>query len=287
MVGKCVVVTGASSGVGLATARELAVRGAHVVMVTRGGPRADAALAELRRITAEDRVELIVGDLSSQTSIREIAAKFLEAHKRLDVLVNNAGMIYPSREETYDKVERTFALNHLGYFLLTELLLEALKASAPSRIVNVSSEAHRRVSGMDWDDLQMTRHWTSWRAYGQSKLANILFTRELARRLQGAGVTANCLHPGFVNSGFGRDLKGVMRFGLDLLRPFAMMSPAQGALTSIYLAGSPQVADVSGRYFIKCRPASPSAAARDDAAARRLWDASVELTRLREPVASA
>jgi len=282
MTGKTVMVTGASSGVGKATARELAVRGAHVVMICRGGPKADAALRELQQATAEDRVEMLTGDLSSQTSIRELAAKFRETHDRLDVLVNNAGLIFPAREETFDGIERTFALNHLGYFLLTELLLDVLKASEPARIVNVSSEAHRRVSGLDWDDLQKATRFSPWRAYAQSKLANILFTRELSRRLDGTGVTANCLHPGFVNSGFGRDLTGLAKFAFGILRPFAMIPPKQGALTSIHLATSPQVEGVTGRYFIKSRPASPSAAARDDAAARRLWELSVALTRPRQ-----
>ncbi|MEK7476551.1 MAG: SDR family oxidoreductase [Candidatus Coatesbacteria bacterium] len=279
MTGKTIVVTGASSGVGQATARELALLGARVVMINRGGPKADATLKELQKALGPDRVEMLTGDLSSQTSVREVAAKFLESHDRLDVLVNNAGMIFPSREVTFDGLERTFALNHLGYFLLTELLLDLLKKSAPARIVNVASEAHRMVKGMNFDDLQSAKSYHPWNAYGQSKLANILFTRELARRLEGTGVTANSLHPGFVSTGFGRDLTGMHRFVLGLLRPFAMISPQQGARTPVYLASSPQVEGLSGRYYIKRRPASPSPAARDDAAARRLWEVSVQLTR--------
>jgi NAD(P)-dependent dehydrogenase (short-subunit alcohol dehydrogenase family) len=279
MTGKTIVVTGASSGVGKATARELALLGAHVVMICRGGPKADATLKELQKAVGDDRVEMLTGDLSSQTSIREIAAKFLETHDRLDVLVNNAGMIFPGREVTFDGLERTFALNHLGYFLLTELLLDVLKRSAPSRIVNVASEAHRMVKGIDFDDLQAAKAYHPWHVYGQSKLANILFTRELSRRLDGTGVTANSLHPGFVNSGFARDLAGFQKFALNILRPFAMISPQQGARTPVYLASSPQVEGLSGRYYNKRRPASPSPAARDDAAARRLWEVSVDLTR--------
>jgi len=278
MTGKVVMVTGASSGVGKATARMLARMGAHVVMVCREGAKATAALKEVTKGIAADQVEMLLADLASQNSIRELAAKFKETHDRLDVLINNAGMIFPDREVTFEGLERTFALNHMAYFMLTDLLCDILKASAPARIVNVASEAHRMAPGIGFDDLRWERKkYGAMRAYAQSKLANILLTYELARRLEGTRVTANCLHPGFVRTGLYRDARGLTKLAMGLMRWTVMIPPEKGALTPVYLATSPQVEEVSGRYFIKSRPASSSAATHDAAAGRRLWEVSTKL----------
>ena len=219
-------------------------------------------------------------DLASFRSIRSFAADVLDHFDRLDVLVDNAGLILLRRRETDDGFEETFGVNHLGHFLLTDLLLERLYASAPARVVVVSSNAHKGARrGLDFDDLQGERRYRWMDAYSKSKLANIYFTRELARRIDGTGVTVNALHPGFVRSDFGRggDLGGVYGWGIKYLAsPFAI-SPERGARTTVYLASSPEVGSFSGGYFCKCRPAVPSAAAQDDAAARRLWEVSEQL----------
>jgi retinol dehydrogenase-12 len=282
MSGKTVLVTGATAGIGEVTARELARKGARIVLVGRSGARCEATAAMISRETGNPAVEYLVADLSSQADVRKLAREFLDRNDRLDVLVNNAGAFFTKRLESVDGIEMTFALNHLGYFLLTNLLLDALKGSSPSRVVSVASEAHRIVSKIDFDDPQGARKYGGWHAYGQSKLANILFTTELARRLAGTGVTANCLHPGFVASNFtaGNGAMGwMMRRGASL---FAI-STDEGAKTSIYLASSPQVEGVSGKYFAKERPAEPTKAARDEAAAARLWDLSEGLTGLKVP----
>jgi NAD(P)-dependent dehydrogenase (short-subunit alcohol dehydrogenase family) len=219
-------------------------------------------------------------DLASVASIDAFAAGLLAATDRLDVLVNNAGAVHGQRLETDDGFEMTFGVNHLGHFLLTGLLLDLLRASAPSRVVNVSSHAHKSARrGLDFDDLQSERRYRPFDAYGKSKLANIYFTRELARRLEGSGVTTNALHPGFVGSRFGRDGDlgtFIGSVGMPLARPFAISSE-KGARTPIWLASSPQVATMTGGYFYKCAPSTPSKVARDDEAARRLWAASEEL----------
>jgi NAD(P)-dependent dehydrogenase (short-subunit alcohol dehydrogenase family) len=219
-------------------------------------------------------------DLASFRSIRSFATDALDRFDHLDVLVNNAGLILHRRAETQEGFEETFGVNHLGHFLLTDLLLERLRASAPSRVVVVSSGAHKGARrGLDFDDLQAERKYKWGKAYSKSKLANIYFTRELARRLDGTGVTVNALHPGFVRSEFGRggDLGGIYGWGIKYLAsPFAI-SPEKGARTTVYLASSPEVADVSGGYFFKSKPSTPSAVAQDDDAASRLWDASEKL----------
>jgi NAD(P)-dependent dehydrogenase (short-subunit alcohol dehydrogenase family) len=273
------LVTGATTGIGLATAEGLARAGAHVILGARTRERGEAARERVAATTGSDRLEVAVADLSVQAEVRRLAEEVAAAHPRLDVLVNNAGMVYSEREETADGIERTWALNHLAPFLLTNLLTDLLVASAPARVVTVSSNAHSGAS-LDLDDPQFVRRtYRSFTAYGQSKLANILFTIELARRLEGRGVTANCLHPGFVRSEFGTRTHGWIRLGIAIARPFAITTE-QGARTSIYLATSPEVADVTGRYFVDCKPATPRPQAMDQEMASRLWDASEQMTGL-------
>jgi NAD(P)-dependent dehydrogenase (short-subunit alcohol dehydrogenase family) len=285
MTGKTVVITGANSGIGLETAVALAAAGAEIVMTARDRGRAETALADVTARSGSDKVSLVVFDLASLDSVRAGAAEILERCGRLDVLVNNAGLVLSTRTETVDGFESTFAINHLGPFLLTELLLDRLRQSAPARIVNVSSTAHTSArKGLNFDDLQSTKHYRAMGVYGESKLANILFTTELARRLAGTGVTVNCLHPGVVATGYGRDgdTMGVISFGLKVIRPFTL-SATQGAQTSVYLASSPEVAEVTGSYFVKCKPKQPSAAARDADAARRLYEVSESMVALTGP----
>lgn len=279
--GRTVVITGASSGIGLATAVALARAGARVVLTARDPERGERAAAEVvaRSGRPGEAVSLTCFDLSSMTSVRRGAAELLQVAPRLDVLVNNAGVVLSERRETEDGFEATFATNHLGPFLLTTLLLDRLRASAPARVVNVASSAHAGArEGLDFDDLQSVRSYRGMAVYGRTKLANILFTAELARRLAGSGVTANSCHPGTVATGYGRDgdTRGLLAIGLRLAAPF-LLSPERGAETSVYLASSPEVAGVSGAYFVRSRPRQPSAAARDETAARRLWDVSEAL----------
>jgi len=274
--GKTVVVTGASSGIGLETARALAKRGARVLMVVRNRTKGQAAID---RIVAEKpgaQLELVLADLYSMAEVRRAAAEIRDKAPRLDVLVNNAGLIHDGRELTVDGFERTFALNHLAAFLLTYELRERLIASAPARVVTVSSNGHR-FAFFDWDDLATMQRWRgSTAVYGASKLCNIWFTRELARKLKGKGVTANTLHPGAVASSFGDSGGTLFRTVIKLGRPF-MLTSEEGARTSIYLASSPDVANVTGEFFINCKIASPSRRARDDDSARRLWQLSEQL----------
>jgi NAD(P)-dependent dehydrogenase (short-subunit alcohol dehydrogenase family) len=272
---KLCLITGATSGIGQAAAVELARKGAHVVFTARDERKRDELLAELRRVSPSGRADALFGDLSSMKEVRRIAASFKERFDRLDVLVNNAGAIFPNRELTAEGFEQTFALNHLSYFLLTRELLDVLRASAPARIVNVASRAHQR-GRMHFDDLQLERDYGAWRAYGQSKLANVLFTRELARRLEGSGITANCMHPGVVSTGFGKSRPGLTSFLHRMAAPF-LLTPEQGADTLIWLASSKEVQGRTGGYYVKRHEVAPSRAARDPEAARRLWDASERL----------
>jgi NAD(P)-dependent dehydrogenase (short-subunit alcohol dehydrogenase family) len=278
MAGKICLVTGATGGIGLVTARALAQMGAHVVVAGRSEQKCEAAVAHIRAETGSDAVEYLLADLSVQAQVRALAGEFLRRHARLDVLVNNAGVYNAKRQESDDGFELTWAVNHLGYFLLTHLLLDALKSSAPSRIVNVASGAHVR-GALDFDDLQWQQGYSGFPVYAQSKLANILFTYELARRLDGTGVTANALHPGFVASGFGKNNGFVYRMAMPITALFAL-SPEEGAQTSIYLASSPEVEGVTGQYFYKCQPFRSSRATYDEAAARRLWEVSAAMTGL-------
>lgn len=282
MSGKKVIVTGGNSGIGLETAAALAGAGASVTITARHRAKGEAALAEIRSRHASSDVDLVTFDLASFESVRSGAAELLERLVRIDVLVNNAGLMQSERSETVDGLETTFQVNHLGPFLLTVLLLDRLKTSAPARIVNVASTAHQAArSGLDFSDLQSTGSYAGMAVYGRSKLANIYFTTELARRLQGTGVTANCLHPGTVRSGFAADgdSGGLFSIGIAIARPF-MIGPAKGAETSVYLASSPEVEGVTGKYFVKCRARTPSKAARDEAAAKRLWEESERLVGL-------
>lgn len=271
------LITGATSGIGRVAARELARSGLRVVIVGREEGRVTETVAALREQTGSSAVEYLLADLSSQEQVRRLSDEFLRRYGRLDVLLNNAGAVFTSRQVTVDGIERTFALNHLAPFLLTNLLLNTLTSSAPARVVTVSSMAHSGAH-MQLDDLQFERHpYRAFTAYGQSKLANILFTYELARRLDGTGVTANTLHPGFVATNFGRSNGGLWSPLFTLLRPF-MISAERGAQTSIYLATSPEVEGVTGRYFADCKPRRSSAASYDVESQRRLWETSEQLT---------
>jgi NAD(P)-dependent dehydrogenase (short-subunit alcohol dehydrogenase family) len=274
MRGQVCLVTGASAGIGKASARQLAERGATVVLVARSRERGEAAQAEIVRETGSGSVELLLADLASQGQIRALAADFRRRFERLDVLINNAAVFTRQRTLTEDGIETQFAVNHLAPFLLTNLLLEVLRASAPSRIVTVSSGAHRHAR-LDWDNLQGERGYSGLRAYGNAKLANLLFTLELARRLAGSGVTANAVHPGVI----GTELLFSGWSPLRLLKPF-LRKPADGARTVVYAAISPEVEGVSGEYFIDERSAVPAPQAQDPVAARRLWEISERLTGL-------
>lgn len=273
------VVTGANTGVGLETARGLAERGMTVVMCSRDPERGRAALEDVRASTGSGSVELVRLDLASLESVRAAAAEILERHPRIAILVNNAGAVLSDRRTTADGFEATFGVNHLGHFLFTKLLLPALEAGAPSRIVNVASDAHRMSFGLDFDDLQWERRrYRGLGVYADSKLANILFTRELARRLEGKGVVAHAVHPGVVGSRFGwdGDTRGWFAFGVKLVKPL-LLTPAKGARTSLHVATSEEAGRSSGLYWARSRPIKPSRAARSDEAARRLWDASEAL----------
>jgi NAD(P)-dependent dehydrogenase (short-subunit alcohol dehydrogenase family) len=277
MKGKTVLITGANHGIGKATALALAQRGARVVLVAHNSEKGMAAVNGIEAASGSNDVELIVADLSSLEQVRRVAAEFKARHERLDVLVNNAGIIVPTRRTTVDGFEETFAVNHLAYFVLTRELLDILRASAPARVVNVSSEAHRHAR-MTWDDLQFAHtSYSRWRAYGQSKLANVLFTYELARRLDTQKVTANVLHQGPIASGLGQTY-GLTAFFVRLVQSF-FGSPAEGAKTSVYLASSPEVAGVTGKYFSKCRSQCSNAVSYCEASQKKLWVLSEEMTR--------
>lgn len=271
MQGQTALVTGANSGMGLATTIALAKLGAHVVMLCRSQERGEAALAEARRASGPDAsIELMLGDLASLASIRAFAASFLAKHDVLDVLVNNAGVVTVTRQTTADGFEAMMGINHLGHFLLTHLLLDAIVRAPQGRIVNVSSGAHK-IGRIDWSNPHLARGFRVWTGYAQSKLANILFTRELAKRLAGTNATANSLHPGAVgtNIGVNRDT-GFGKAVHALLRPF-FLTPAQGADTAVFLASSPDVRTVSGEYFYRRKASPVSARAEDDERARQLW----------------
>ncbi len=272
MKGKTCLVTGATAGIGKVTALELARRGARLILTTRDTAKGEAVAGALRSQVPGAQVDLGRADLSMMREVKEAAAEVRRLSPRLDVLVNNAGAIFTKRELTAEGLERTWATNHLSYFLLTRELWDLLAQSAPARIVNVASDAHRRAS-LNWDDLQAERRFMGYRVYGQSKLANILFTRELSRRLTGTSVTANSLHPGVVATGFGHNTPGLFKVLVKLGSPF-MKSPESGAKTTVLLASSPTVEGRTGGYWASCREVRPSREARDDAAAKRLWDVS-------------
>jgi NAD(P)-dependent dehydrogenase (short-subunit alcohol dehydrogenase family) len=284
--GKVVVITGATSGIGRIAAEALAAMGARIVLVARDKGRAGETLARLAERGAGVAHRAHFADLSRLAEVRRVGAEIAAAEPCIDVLINNAGNIFGTRGVTQDGLERTFATNHMAYFVLTDALRERLAAAAPARVVNTASEAHRGRL-IDFDDLQMARDYTAPGAYGRSKLCNILFTRELARRLAPSGVTANCLHPGFVATNLGQR-HGSM-FGL-LVRASMLFadSPERGAETIVHLASSAEVEGVTGGYFESCRLSKPSRAAQDDEAARRLWAESARLAGIaNEPAATA
>jgi NAD(P)-dependent dehydrogenase (short-subunit alcohol dehydrogenase family) len=276
LTGKTAVLTGATSGIGQAAASELAARGARLVLVARNPARADETVAAIRARTPSAEVEVVRGDLASLHEVRTAAADVLARCPRIDVLFNNAGVVKLRRETTVDGYEATFAVNHLAYFLFTNLLLDRLRATAGARIVSTASDAHKFGGPLDFDDLQAARRYRGFGVYGRSKLANILWTRELGRRLQGSGVTANCFHPGGVATRLGQTDAFWTRL-VGRLMPLVLRTPEQGAATGIWLATAPELATTTGRYFANERERRPSKYGEDDAAAKRLWEVSEEL----------
>ena len=278
---KVVVITGATSGIGQVAAEKLAAMGARIVQVARDRERGQVAMARLNQIAPGVSHKIYYADLSRLREMKRVAAEIAQAEPRIDVLINNAGAMFGTRQLTEDGLERTFALNHMSYFMMTQGLRDRLAVSVPSRVVNMASDAH--TSGtVDFDDLQSEKAYrfnlkdwlryggAAFKVYARSKLMNILYTRELARKLAGTGVTANSLHPGFVSTRFGDQTGGLIGFGVGIAKRFAL-TPEQGAETLVYLASSPEVNAVTGEYFHKCRPAIPSKEAQDDDKAQRLW----------------
>ena len=279
MSNKIMLITGTTSGIGRVAAESLAQQGAHVVLVGRNPAKTEAAVADIRRATGSTAVDYLLADLSVQAEVRRLADQFHSRYPRLDVLVNNAGGIFRLRQLSPDGRERTLALNHLSYFLLTHLLLDALRASAPARIVNVASNAHRLVRGLNLDDLDSAQGYSGFGVYASSKLANILFTYELARRLEGSGVTANALHPGLIRSGFGANNGRLWQLIYVFINALGR-TPAQGAQTVIHLAASAEVEGLTGQYFAERQARRSSPASYDEATARRLWEISARMVQL-------
>ncbi|MEP7200110.1 MAG: SDR family oxidoreductase [Chloroflexota bacterium] len=275
MSGKVCLVTGATAGIGQVTARVLAQQGATVIVVGRNREKSERTVAQIAQQTGNPHVEYLLADLSSLNAVRKLAAEFKRRQQQLHALVNNAGAIFLSRHVSADGLEMTFALNHLSYFLLTALLLDTLKASAPARIVNVSSRVHR-TAHLNFDDLQNQHGYSGQNVYAQSKLANILFTYELARRLDGTGITANALHPGVVATDFAKNNGVLGRIIRLALNPFSI-SVEEGAQTNVYLASAPEVEGVTGKYFVDCKAVPSSPASYDVDAARQLWQVSEQL----------
>ena len=283
MSGKICLVTGATNGIGKAAAQALAQMGATVVIVGRSTPKTAQLVEEIRAACGNQNVDSLLADLSSQQEVRRLADEFKSKYPHLHVLLNNAGGTFTTRQLSVDGIEMTFALNHLAYFLLTNLLLDTIKASTPARIVNVSSDVHSSGK-IDFDNLQGERFYSSFGPYGNSKLANILFTTELARRLEGTGVTGNALHPGFTSTGFGKNNPGFLMKIMGVLVPLIARSPEKGAATSIYLASSPEVQSITGKYFVDCKVTQPAPQATDMAVAGKLWDISAEMVHLADAV---
>ena len=279
MRGKTCIITGATDGIGLETAARLGAMGARLVLVGRNRAKGEAALKQLAARVPGVVAEIHYADLSRRAEITRLARDLLQTAPRIDVLLNNCGALFARREVTADGLERTFGLNHMGYFWLTHLLRDRLIQSAPARIVNVASEAHRKAA-LDFSDLQNIHNYDGVNVYRRSKLCNILFTRELARQLTGTGVTVNCLHPGFVASSFGDNNTGLFRIMLSLAKRVVAISVAQGAETPVYVAASPALDGVTGKYFDKSREREPNAAAQDGQAAIRLWRESAALAGL-------
>jgi NAD(P)-dependent dehydrogenase (short-subunit alcohol dehydrogenase family) len=276
--GKTIVITGATSGIGEVAARELAQQGARVVLIARDRGRGEQTLQQLEKIAPGRNHVAHYANLSRLAEMRRVAEVIADTEERIDVLINNAGAVFSARQVTGDALEMTFATNHIAYFVVTHLLLGRLKATAGARIVSTASHAHKRAK-LDFNDLQSEKHFSGFGMYERSKLMNILFTRELARRLEGTGVTANCLHPGFVATRFAEGGSGLVSAVVRGAKTFAL-TPEEGAETLVYLASAPEVATVSGKYFYQCKEVEPSAEARKGADARRLWDVSLQLAGL-------
>jgi NAD(P)-dependent dehydrogenase (short-subunit alcohol dehydrogenase family) len=279
MQGKVVVITGGSSGIGQVAAERLAAMGARIVLVARSKSRGEATLGRLRDVAPGQKHSVYYGDVSLLADLNRLAAEIGAAEPRIDVLINNAGAMFGQRQVTKDGLERTFATNHLSYFVLTLGLREPLAAGS-ARIVNTSSAAHNRAQ-IDFDDLQSERNYKGFPVYSRSKLMNILFTRSLSRRWSGTGITVNSLHPGFVKTRFGDESGGGMARMIGLMKIFAI-SQEKGAETIVYLASSADVVKTTGLYFYKCKPVEPSKAAQDDAAAERLWTETAKLAGIKE-----
>jgi NAD(P)-dependent dehydrogenase (short-subunit alcohol dehydrogenase family) len=281
MQGKVVVITGGTSGIGQVSAERLAAMGARIVLVARSKSRSEDTLARLRELAPAQPHTVHYGDVSRLADLKRLAAEIQSAEPRIDVLINNAGALFGERQVTEDGLELTFATNHMSYFVLTLGLRDSLVAAGSARVVNTSSHAHR-FGDLDFDNLQYEHDYKSFPAYGRSKLCNVLFTRVLARRLAGTGVTANSLHPGFVKTRFGDNARSdLMSRALGLLKVFAI-SPEKGAETITYLASSDDVAKTTGLYFYKCKSVAPSKIAQDDAVAERLWAETAKLAGIKE-----
>jgi NAD(P)-dependent dehydrogenase (short-subunit alcohol dehydrogenase family) len=273
--GKTAIITGGTNGIGFITARELARMGAQVIIISRNKEKCQSAAEQIKKTTGNNNVESIAADLSLMSDVRQAGYEFKQKHSRLEILVNNAGAVFFQRQVTSDGLEMTFALNHLSYFLLTHLLLDILKNSAPSRIINVSSDSHQGAT-INFDDLMGEKHYSGYGAYGASKLANIMFTYELAERLSGTQVTTNALHPGFVATGFGKNNGGFVNLGINVAHLFAR-KPEKGAETSIYLASSPEVEGISGKYYTDCKAVNSNSASYDKKSQKLLWEKSLEI----------
>lgn len=279
MQGKTVVITGGTSGIGEIAAIELAKQGARIVLVARDKARAEATVAKIKSAAPSAATRVVLGELSRISEMKRVAADVAANEAKIDVLINNAGALFNSRQVSPDGLEMTFATNHMAYFVVTNELLPKLKATPGARIVSTASDAHRGAK-LDFDDLQSAKSYVGFSVYGRSKLCNILFNRELARRLEGSGVTANCLHPGFVATRFGDNSGGIMSFLVRIAKPVGAISPEKGAETIVYLAASPDVTGRSGGYYYKKMLATPTKEAQNDADAKRLWDVSAKIAGL-------
>jgi NAD(P)-dependent dehydrogenase (short-subunit alcohol dehydrogenase family) len=275
--GKTAIVTGGTNGIGLETARELARLGAQVTIVGRSAEKCAQTAARLGSRATGNPVAWVAADLSTLEGVMQAAMTFKQQHTRLHILVNNAGGFFFKRTLTADGFETTFALNHIGYFLLTNLLLDVLKSSAPARVVNVASGMHASLKALDFDNLQGEKKYSGWGAYARSKLCNLLFTFELARRLAGTGVTVNALTPGYVATNIGADNGSFVGFFARLSGRLFGRRPEAGARTSVFLAAAPEVEGVTGKYFTDCKPEESSLLSRDEELAKKLWQASLEL----------
>ncbi|SVA08021.1 uncharacterized protein METZ01_LOCUS60875 [marine metagenome] len=275
MNGKVCLVTGATDGIGKVSAQVLAEMGAKVIIVGRNPEKSAAVLAELKSISRNENIDLLMADLAVMKEVRDLAEQVISRYDRLDVLLNNAGGYFTKHEITSDGLEMTFALNHMSYFLLTNKLMGLLKSSVPARIVNVSSDAHYGVD-IEFDNLNGEQDYKAWKAYQKSKLANVLFTYELLKKVP-ADITVNCLHPGFVATNFGNNNGGFVSPVLKIAKRISAIDPEEGAKTSIFLCSSPEVEEVSGKYFFKCQPKTSSRESRNMDTAKRLWQISSDI----------